>query len=121
MAIIDVNQRDKISIPHEEDQWMELKPLTGAELQKAEDVGIQRAIEKVANLDLKLLQSLVQPNPEADTTPNYDEETLIDLAVTSWSYDHECTTENKGLLDPFTRKWLGELITERNTHSPLAS
>ena len=127
MALVDVTSHKEVSIPHEEGQWVSLRPLTGAQMQEAQEAQSSKAMEKIAKMNPEILQNLSGLTSEAKKTQEenpseaYDKETLLRYGLVGWSYDAECNDENKGQLDHATYEWVIQEIVEMNIHSPLSA
>jgi len=114
MALVG-RETERVEVPHEPGQWVELRALSGAELDQAERRNTRRVLEMVQGMDLV---GITAPAQEADERErrqaSYDPETLIKHAVVAWSYEQPCDDEHKTLLDAPTRTWLAEAILDRN-------
>ena len=121
MGLVDTNSKERVDIPHEPDQWVELRPLTGIQMQEAADIRTQKTLSRLSDLFTKVDPKTFQKAQSGaeEETQQYDEETLISYAVVGWSYEEPCTGPNKELLDSTTRAWLAKEIESRNTHGPL--
>lgn len=81
MALIDPQDRKRLDIPNESDQWVEVRPLTAR--------------------DFAILQK-----DAGDRTPADLGLAILVRAVTAWSYPVELTPENIDRLDFETYEWL---------------
>ena len=106
---------ERVEIPHEDGQWVELRALSGAELDEAERRNTRRVLEMVQGVDLGSIPTTGQdPDERERRRAAYEPETLIRHALVGWSYAEPCDDEHKALLDAPTRAWLVEAILERN-------
>ena len=122
MALVDVYSKERIDIPHEGGSWVELAPLTGAQMLEATNVAAKQAMSQISELDAKFVESIIssRSNQQASNTQDkYDGATLIKYCLVGWSYSEPCDEENKARLDAATYGWLVEEIITRNTHGPL--
>ena len=119
MALVDVTRTEKITIPHEKDQWMEIHALTGGQMEEASSVKTGKVIAQFGSM-MDTLAKSANVSKEAETeakASSFDADIIISYALVAWSYEAECNKENKQLLDGRTRDWLHNLIVERNTFS----
>ena len=84
MALISSHQRTRIPIPHEQGQWIEVRPLT---------VGDSAAVEPFAK--------------DGGIGFAYK---LLSCILTDWSYDEPVSEEAIGRLDMETFQWLMESV-----------
>lgn len=92
MALVDKKVVDRIPIPHEPDQWVELTGLNWA--------------------DKKRIAKLEGPDA-ADAT--------IKAMLVGWSYGVPLNAENIDKLDHYTLEWLAAEIKTRLTRDPKAA
>ena len=112
--------RPQVPIPHEPNEWLSLRMLSGTMLEEASDAR-QREIMGVArDLGAELWQALQNVDrpasngsangAEPDPLAGYNLQVLLEKGITAWSYDAELTPENIGDLDKDTREWAGKTI-----------
>ena len=118
--LIDRNQLERLSVPHELGEWVDIRALTGAEMDRASDVMTEKALKQFGD-SLEAIMNVSSKKTEA-TTQNrkqgYDPTTLLNCAVAAWSYHLPVSRDSIELLDAITREWLWEQIVERNTRPP---
>lgn len=132
MAIV-TNTVHKVYIPHECSEadggphWVEIRNLSGSELDEAQRVTNIRIMDEFAHL----MKDLPKPDPDEkqnETAKNslesrrqsYDPNVMMKHALVGWSYG--ALPENPGaVLDAITRDWLWSLLTDENTRPPLLS
>ena len=127
MAII-TDESERYDIPHESGQWVELKKLSGRQMDKAEDLADARAIESLGPV-MQGLQGIDLPEPKAKTPAQeravwherYDPEFLIKHSLVKWSYTDELPDDPESVLDGITRDWLWAFIVEQNSRPPALS
>ena len=104
-------------IPHEPGEWVEIRPLTGVELDQARQVTTDKAMAMVAHFPPGYLDSLPKPEGTAETEP--DAATLIKYGLVDWSYQESFSGGSRSvpveettvaLLDGKTRDWLAAEI-----------
>ena len=128
MAII-TDETTRYMIPHEAiaREWVELKKLSGAQMDDADQVNTAKAMERIGPIMAALGPDALKAQAQAkDEDPDdiktrragYDPATLINYALLGWSYDEEITPENVSRLDAITRDWLWDTIVEENTRPP---
>lgn len=106
------------TIPHEPDEWMELRLLGWQQLDEA-----RRARQGEAFANIKLMGSDVyktmqevradlgpQAAAQDDPLQTYDLATVLRLGVQAWSYDAPVNGETLGLLDRETAEWAARII-----------
>lgn len=121
--LVDTNKVERLAIPHELGNWIEIRQLTGVEMDEASDVSTSRTLKQYKeSLDAILGAGRDRQRDESqrDRKALYDSRTLLNKAVTGWSYEAPVTPDNIELLDGATRDWIWEEIVNRNTR-PLQS
>ena len=86
MALIDPQERRKVAIPHEEGQWVELRPITARDL-----ITVQR--KAVAAGSAVQFENTVR---------------MLLECLTAWSYPKPITEENLLALEYVTLTWLDD-------------
>ncbi len=127
MAII-TGETIRYPIPHEPSQWVELKLLSGRQMDKAEQLADAKAIQSLGPV-MQELQGIDLPEPKVKTPEQeraawrdrYDPEFLIKTALAQWSYTDEVPDDPEEVLDGVTRDWLWEFIVEQNSRPPALS
>ena len=132
--------RRRIELPHEPEQWVEVRQLNYLQLDLARDIFQMRNMDRMARLDTKTRQqiaelriailqaekptvaAIVEP---ADPLAGYDVQTLLQAGVIAWSYDEAVTPESVDQLDEATAEYVArELVpkteseTDRKNGSP---
>lgn len=119
------NKRDRIDIPHEEGQWLEVTPLSYGAREEARQVAKRRQWDEMAAVsklaaslpeDMRKRKESAEP-AERDQLDEYDAATVVDCAVTAWSYDEPVETPSEQL-DAATMEWAARAILERNIRPP---
>ena len=117
-------RKERRDVPHEPEQWIEFRTLSGAQLDEAEEMQTQRSLAMVKGLDVSAVQAMSSQSSdqrrEQAESQKYDKDTLVRFGVFAWSLGEPCTDENKALLDAETRDWAVEQILEMNVR-PLAT
>jgi len=119
------NTIESIEIPHEPGNFIEIRQLSGLELDDARNVQSISSLKRLGALGSEVIDMIRSgPSDEVKTTePDpkelYDKAFVIKHAVQGWhgpNYDNlPCTTENKLLLDETTVNWIFGIIVEKNT------
>ena len=126
MAVVDRSAKEKLEIPHEPGEWIEVSPLTGGQMAEARVAYasrlLQRMIDRGADMSkiLEDVDTAEKDQTSAVANPTFDDDTLLKFAVQGWSYDVPPTEENILNLDYPTREWLLPEIKQRNTFGPLS-
>lgn len=85
MALLSADDRKRLVIPHEPDQWIEVRPVTARD---------SAAVEALAAGKSQLGLGLG----------------ILEHCIVAWSYDAEVNAENIGRLDMTTFSWLMETV-----------
>ena len=119
---------EKVDIPHEEGQWIEIRNLSFTAMEEANDNKQERDLLQVKRMGGDVFEANVRSSnkkekeskDEEDSTTkggsfeSYDKETLLRKAIVGWSYDGKPTVERIRDLDARTANWLSREIYERN-------
>ena len=124
MALIDKSPK-RFDIPHELGEWVELRLLSGSEMDKAQESATAKMMARMTEI-LSVMKSVPQTDTKADDSITarriaYDPTILIEHALVSWSYSDEVSSDTIGQLDAVTRDWLWDTIVEKNTRPPVLS
>ncbi len=126
MLIGEISRR---KIPHEPEDWIEFRQLSGPEMDAAEE---RRSISRMAFVEdipeetiarfrrTRDADSTPEEERESDPALRYDRKTLLRSAIVDWSYSDPLTPDNIERLDPVTWEWAIGVVLEMNTR-PLAS
>lgn len=133
MGIV-TNTSHRVNIPHEQDEsnggphWVEIRKISGSELDEAAQVKQLAVLRRVGSL-IKDMQGVKPPEDTEEERlrkntlevrrETWDPEVLIKYALISWSYTDTLPDNPATVLDAFTRDWLWETIVEENTRPPL--
>lgn len=130
MAII-TDHSDRYNHPHEPDQWVMLKRLSGAQMDEADYTNTTKVLERLGPIMAAMgpeatQQSQAQakdqdPNDIKTRRSGYDPGVLIKYAVTGWSYPEEPDDNPADMLDAITRDWLWDTIVLENTRPPVSA
>lgn len=114
----------RVNVPHEDDQWFELRPLSWRQLKKARrEAGIEQR-ENLKALGAELVKSIFAADEgkiEAAQTElekrkydisNYDMGVLLRYGIVGWSYTEKVTEEDIDNLDERTAIWASKEILE---------
>lgn len=108
---------EKIDIPHEPGEWVEIKPLSWKDLERAKAARLKSVIETMA--DAKEVMALLAgreagPSAEGSIIDQYDLATLLQAGIVGWSYGGGdkavVDAENIASLDDLTARWIAELL-----------
>tara|TARA_B100000949_G_scaffold4534_2_gene3936 strand:+ start:7109 stop:7522 length:414 start_codon:yes stop_codon:yes gene_type:complete len=119
---------EKIDIPHEEGQWVEIRSLSFTAMEEANDNKQERDLMQVKRMGGDVFEAIVRSSNKTETdskgeddapkkgvtVDSYDKETLLRKAIVGWSYDGKPTLERIRDLDARTANWLAREIYERN-------
>ena len=131
--------RRRIELPHEPEQWVEVRQLSYLQLDLASDVSTLRSMNKLGQLDAGTRQQMAEIQLARfrnettvaevvvadDPLTGYDVQTLLQAGVIAWSYDEAVTPESVDQLDEATAEYVArELVpkteseTDRKNGSP---
>jgi hypothetical protein len=120
---------EKLDVPHEEGQWVEIKNLSWKAMEEAVNNKQERDIGQVKRMGGDVFEAIMRSTNKNEgksedeesekkvrgaTFESYDMETLLRKAILSWSYDGKPTVERIQDLDARTAKWLAREVYERN-------
>lgn len=136
MAIV-TGVTKRVPIPHEPDEWMDFRLLSGKQLRHAREVrqiAVQRLSSAMGSDFREMLTDLreqlkaeeaakaaaeVEPTEEELITEElnqYDIETILKLGIVNWSYAATVNADTIGELDEETSDWAArELVRIRRT------
>jgi|TARA_R110000824_G_scaffold132891_1_gene295454 hypothetical protein len=121
---------EKLDVPHEEGQWIEIKNLSWKAMEEAVNNKQERDIGQVKRMGGDVFEAIMRSSNKDDddkkpdegsektvrggTFESYDMETLLRKSIIAWSYDGKPTVERIQDLDARTAKWIAQEIYERN-------
>jgi hypothetical protein len=119
---------ERLEIPHEEDQWVEIRNLSWTAMEEAVNNKQERDIGQVKRMGGDVFEAIMRSSSDdkdeenegtekkkrGATFESYDMETLLRKAIVSWSYEGKPTVERIQDLDVTTAKWLAREIFNRN-------
>ena len=122
MGLVGETTKQRLDIPHEAGEWMEILPLSWAHLEVARRLKTEDAIKQASLLDaamLKNIQSVAADNPSAAASAGdgLDKGTVLEHGITAWSYQIEVSAENVRALDEATAMWAFDAIASRSVLS----
>jgi hypothetical protein len=124
MGLIDITRTERVNHPWEENEWCDIRFLTGPEMDEAQETRIKRLLDLWGNTLTRQAGNGEAPTPQPETMATrlqkYDPRILLERAIVNWSYHDNVTPESISRLDQATREWLLEEVVKRNTR-PLDS
>lgn len=126
MALVSKLTAQRIDLPHEEGQWITIKPVSWLVMRDARDARVKRAIRPFTELPAESIAALQRPSKtngtspqvaDDDATEEYDRETLLRASVVEWSYDAPVTPANIDDLDDVTAGFIYRHAVSLNTRS----
>ena len=116
---------EKVDIPHEEGEWVELRQLSWTAMDEAVDAKQERDVGQVKRMGGDVFEAIMRSaKPKEDKDEEkpkgrtgyeaYDPETLIRKSVVAWSYEGKVTLDKIRDLDSKTADWLAREVYERN-------
>lgn len=115
MAIV-TNVTKRVEIPHEPDQWMEIKKLSWRQLEATKDAQTNALLARMKSLGgdmVKALQGAVEDQKQKPGT-QHDRGGVLNCGIVAWSYDVPVTPANVDALDEETAAWAVEEILALN-------
>lgn len=111
----------KVNIPHEEGEWVELKPLSWKDLDRARAERLRTVMDSVraAGDMMASLTSMARNGTDDTPTPDdpvaaYDLGALLKAGILAWSYDAVVDQENIDSLDEDTARWIARQLVGGN-------
>jgi len=101
-----------VPIPHEENEWVELKELSGRQLRKARKAKFKEIILDVREMGGEVMKAITDVKVEdlkaaaRDPLSEYDIDDLLEAGIVAWSYEAEVNTDTIGELDQKTEKFI---------------
>ena len=119
--LIDISKTERLEHPDEEGQWVEIRPLLAAELDRAREAQIKRILAVWGDTikDMMGPANRERADDMAARVQQFDAGILLTASIVAWSYEAPVNKENIDKLDGVTRDWLVEEVVKRNTR-PLA-
>lgn len=103
----------RVEIPHEPGEWVELKPLSWTDLERARTARLKSVVETMRDAAevIALLQGRT-PDAVPDTDPlsPYDRATILKAGIVGWSYGAPLDEENLASLDEETAVWIAQQL-----------
>ncbi len=104
MAVLSKVAR-RVDIPHEPGEWMEVLELSNVDL-----MACRRDAWKAIAFDFVGDEEMKEEQVDFETGV-----LLLERGIVAWSYDAECSTENKRNLDSKTMMWAIRMIRNDDT------
>lgn len=120
MGLVAQTAPQQIAVPHESGQWLEVHPLSWADLESARRVQTESAIKQAAMFSAETIQSLqgqAQGAAEMDPGDSLDKASVLNAGIKNWSYDDPVSPENIARLDEPTAQWAFDEIVKRSVLS----
>lgn len=114
MAIVKGKTR-RVDVPHEKDEWFEVKRLSWRQLELAADVHSDKALKTMKDMGADMAKAMQNetrtPTKERSPEQLYDRGIVLEAGILGWSYDEEVNKENIESLDEETAAWaFGEIV-----------
>lgn len=115
---------DKIDVPHEPNNRIHIRELSGLEMDDAADITSTKALKRFGSIGAEAIAAIRNDRAdieqaEVDPKTQYDWEYLATHAIVGWDgpdYEGlECNDANRKLLDKVTLEWIIGVIVEHNT------
>ena len=118
--LVDKSKTERLDIPHEPGEWIDIRAVTGAELDESGDQVTTKVVHQFADQLSSILSARRDPDQKksSDRKAGYDPAILLNYAITAWSYPVPVTKDSIALLDGKTRDWIWEEVVNRNTIPP---
>jgi len=119
--LIDTSKTERLEHPDEAGQWVKIRPLLAAELDRAREAQIKRILAVWGDTikDMMGPANRERADDLATRVQQFDAGILLTASIVAWSYEAPVNKENIDKLDGVTRDWLVEEVVKRNTR-PLA-
>ena len=115
--LIDISKTERLEHPDEAGQWIEIRPLLAAELDRAREAQIKRILAVWGDTikDMTGPANRERADDLATRVQQFDAGILLTASIVAWSYEAPVNKENIDKLDGVTRDWLVEEVVKRNT------
>ncbi len=121
MGLVAETTRQRVDVPHEDGEWVEIAPLTWADLETARRIKTEEAIKQAAMFSADTLRGIQSQQDGAATAPDpadgLDVATVLHAGVKAWSYADPVTPETIDRLDEPTAQWAFAEIAGRSVLS----
>lgn len=100
------------------DGWVEIKPLSFVEYEKAERIAQERGMSLISSLSpeqIQFMRSQGDSGPDTGDDAPLDVEYSLTRSIKAWSYEEDVTEENIKLLDSKTAKAVYRAILDLNS------
>ena len=122
MALTTKLTPDRVEVPHEPGEWMEITTVSWSGLKIASRKNMAEVMKPFLDLPPEVLERLVggaggARASQEDSTDDYDKATILEKGIVAWSYDADVTPHNIAALDEETAEWAFQLIISRNVRT----
>lgn len=126
MAIIGL-EVDRVDIPHEPGQWIEVRGLGWFDLEKCRQARMRQAVDSLKGIDVSLFRDLGDDNSDKSTnksndddddTSDYDRMQTLKMGLAGWSYEIPFEVANIERLDEATAVFAFNEILNRSRRKP---
>ncbi len=110
----------RLEVPHEQDQWMELRALSWKQLKDARKVAERENREVIKELGGEILKALSSPGGDENARKlmkqqeydprSFDTAMLLQFGIAAWSYERDLDEKSIEQLDERTAVWAKEEI-----------
>ena len=117
MAIVG-KQTERLNIPHEEGQYIEVVRLSWRQMELAKGVQMEALSKQLKKMqgggDIFKQVGSAGEQQKADPKLQYDRGVILEASIKAWSYDVPVNKDNIDLLDEKTAAWLFNAIMDMN-------
>lgn len=121
------NSGEKFELPHEHGEWIEWRPLTWDELDRARKAQGRAFIEAMQGIDLSAMRDAVSDVNNADVIAarekmgeakeEIDKRITLNGGIIRWSYDSKVNAESIARLDPATATVMYNIIRDASVRT----
>ena len=120
------NVVEKLDIPHEPGEWVEVRKLNHKTLARAAALRSEAGIASMKSVGAELLAVIRQAKDDiqgalkaqAVSADTYDRDIVLQGGVVRWSYAAQVTKESLDDLEEATAKWMAHEIVTRSVAAP---
>lgn len=109
-----IGTQHRVTVPHEPGEWVDIRKLSGIEMDQAAQEHVTQTMKRFEGLDLSKI-----PQPSATEVASrpteYHAEFVLHAAVTGWSYSDDVDVTQ---LDASTWSWLLGVVLAENIRPP---
>ena len=109
------DQKERLDIPHEPSEWLEIRPLPWRDLDRARSVNTDAAVERAGKLPAEVIRDARDEDRQTPVENQYDQAVVLKAGIVGWSYEMGFAADKTDFLDATTADWAFKEILKRST------